>query len=434
MGLLETRALDFKRIICVGMNEGQLPPTNPIQTMIPMDLRAFLGLPTPREKQGLFAHHFYRLLHTCEDLTVTYTSADESIGSNEPSRYLMQLEMELSRMNKNVKVNHHIYSLKQKSKTEYHEVALTKEIRKRLDELFENSTSASMLKTYVTCPLDFYYKYVMEFGEEDDVEEEIESNTFGTFIHNTLEILYTPFARYDKNGNLKSPAPTNITSFDVEKMLKEYKLIVHQQFMEHFNGDKDAFLKGKNFLSYQMALELTKRFLTSEKKFLSEQTEPVFIEALEASFEETIEVEVFDELKKVKIRGFIDRIDRIGDKVRIIDYKSGKVEINNVEFGKRDKDDFDIFNSYVNTNRKHILQLTQYAYLYYKKFNIIPESSIISFISNDFQPFVLSGKNIDLEQTIKDYPKFLAMILSSIYGSGHFKHVDAHFSYCQYCE
>ena len=94
MGMLETRGLDFKRVICLGMNEGMLPPTNPIQTLIPMDLRRYLGLPTPREKQGIFAHHFYRLLHFCDDLLVTYTSADESIGSNEPSRYLMQLEME----------------------------------------------------------------------------------------------------------------------------------------------------------------------------------------------------------------------------------------------------------------------------------------------------------------------------------------------------
>ena len=111
MGLLETRALDFKRIICVGMNEGQLPPTNPIQTLIPMDLRAYLELPTPREKQGLFAHHFYRLLHKCEHLTVTYTSAQESIGSNEPSRYLMQLEMELGRVNTSINIKKRVYSL-----------------------------------------------------------------------------------------------------------------------------------------------------------------------------------------------------------------------------------------------------------------------------------------------------------------------------------
>ena len=71
MGLLETRLLDFERIICLGMNEGSMPPTNPIQTMIPMDLRSYFNLPTPREKQGLFAHHFYRLLHSCTKMHVT---------------------------------------------------------------------------------------------------------------------------------------------------------------------------------------------------------------------------------------------------------------------------------------------------------------------------------------------------------------------------
>ena len=86
MGLLETRAIDFKRIIAVGMNEGSLPPTNPIQTIIPMDLRRYLGLPTPREKQGLFAHHFYRLLHHCEQLTVTYSTSEDKMGGAEPSR------------------------------------------------------------------------------------------------------------------------------------------------------------------------------------------------------------------------------------------------------------------------------------------------------------------------------------------------------------
>ena len=94
MGLLETRGLDFKRIICIGMNEGKLPPTNPIQTMIPMDLRRYLGLPTPREKQGLFSHHFYRLLHKCEDLQITYCTSEEAIGANEPSRYILQIEKE----------------------------------------------------------------------------------------------------------------------------------------------------------------------------------------------------------------------------------------------------------------------------------------------------------------------------------------------------
>lgn len=436
MGLLETRALDFKRIICVGMNEGQLPPTNPIQTMIPMDLRGFLGLPTPRDKQGLFAHHFYRLLHGCEDLTVTYTSADESIGSNEPSRYLMQLEMELSRRNENIHLKRSVYSLKSENQSSIKQVEKTVEIMNRMDELFENSTSASMLKTYIACPLDFYFKYIMEFGDEDAVEEEIESNTFGTFIHNTLEILYTPFTRFDVNGKENVPAPTNITSYDVEKMLKEYEVVMHKQFMEHFNNDRESFMKGKNLLSYKMAMELTKRFLKSEIDFLAQQTELVFIESLESSYEKLTEIEVNGSIKKVKLRGFIDRIDRVGDKVRIIDYKSGKVADSDVRFGAQFKGIESTEEKIVHSikGNKHLLQLIQYAYLYYQKHGEMAESSIVSFISGNFEPFTLDGKSFDLDDIIMNYPKYLGMILSEMYDDETpFKHTEAYFSYCQYC-
>ncbi len=436
MGLLETRALDFKRIICVGMNEGQLPPTNPIQTMIPMDLRSFLELPTPREKQGLFAHHFYRLLHACENLTVTYTSADESIGSNEPSRYLMQVEKELSRTNQNINVQHSIYTLSGENKSEIQQIEKTDEILNRMDDLFGSSTSASKIKTYLACPLDFYFKYVMEFGEENTVEEEIESSTFGTFIHDTLEILYTPFARFNKDGEKVNPSPSNITSYDVEKMLKEYELVLHKLFLKHFNGDKESFMKGKNLLSYRMALKLTEKFLKAEADFLAQQTELVFIEQLEASYEELVEIEVNGQIKQVKMMGYIDRIDSVGETIRIIDYKSGKVEDKDVKFGSRftgiELEEDKIVHSI--KNNKHLLQLIQYAYLYYKKNGIIAESSIISFISGEFKPFKLDGKKFNLEEVIKDYPKYLGMILNEIYDTEiPFSHKDAHFSYCQYC-
>ncbi len=439
MGLLETRMLDFKNIICIGMNEGKMPPTNPIQTMIPMDLRAYLGLPTPRDKQGLFAHHFYRLLHHCEDLTVTYTSALESIGSNEPSRYLMQLELELSRIHSNITVEKSIYTLKGNQKTTPDKILKTPEIFQRMDDMLLKSSSASLFKSYTTCPLDFYYKRVMEFGEEKDVEEEVERNTFGTFIHNTLEILYTPFAQFNSEGKKKSPAPPNITSYDVEKMLKEYERIIYKQFLDHFNNDKDAFLLGKNRLSFEMAKTLTHNFLKAEIKFLSVQTELVFIESLESRFEEMVEIEGSGVVKKVNLMGFVDRIDRVGDKVRIIDYKSGKVDSNDVSFFQKNKADTDeqveVKKNRTLAERKHVLQLTQYAYLYYKKYEVVPQSSIISFISGRFNPFVLTGKNYDLEDFIKNYPKYLGKILEEMYDEEiPFTHKDqGEYSYCKYC-
>ena len=434
MGLLETRGLDFKRIICLGMNEGNLPPTNPMQTMIPMDLRRYLGLPSPREKQGLFAHHFYRLMHKCEELYVTYSSADEMIGSNEPSRYLLQLEMELSRINPKVKIEKKIYSLDSKSRETQREIPKTPEIIARMDELFAGSASASMLKKYLTCPLDFYFRYVMDFGEADTVEEEIETSTFGTFIHDTLEILYEPFARYTKDGELKSPQPSNITSRDIDYMLKNFTVTLDNQFLTHFNNDRDAFTKGKNLLSYEMAKELTKRFLKSEKVFLEQQSEPVFIEALEQSYNVEVEVEVHGTKKKVNLRGFIDRIDRVGDAIRIIDYKTGKVADADVALRVKDVEDEMIVETM--GMRKHVLQLVMYAYLYQQKHGVIPTSSIISFVSNANEPFKLNTQKMDLEEMIENFPKYIGLILEGIYDVDvPFSHnKDQFVSYCQYCD
>jgi len=435
MGLLETRGLDFKRIICVGMNEGQLPPTNPIQTMIPMDLRRYLGLPTPREKQGLFAHHFYRLLHRCEELHVTYCTAEDFKGSAEPSRYLMQLEMELSRINKNIKIHKKIYSLYSEKECVSKEIKKTPEIKHRMDELLSQSASASMFKKYTACPLDFYFRYIMGFGDAKSVEEELEHSTFGTFIHDTLEELYTPFAQFDKQGNKRTPAPTNITSFDVENMLKNFKLVLHQKFMKHFNNNQDSFMKGKNLLPYKMAIELTERFLNSEVKFLSEQRELVFIESLEQTYNALIPIEVNGEMKEVNFKGIIDRVDRVGDQVRIIDYKSGKVGPDDVAFrSKKDVNEEAITETL--GDRKHVLQLIMYAFLYKHKHDILPTSSIISFISGNNLPFVLDTKKNELEEVIASFPKYIGRILSEMYDSEiPFAHkVKAQHSYCQYCD
>lgn len=433
MGLLETRGLDFKRIICIGMNEGQLPPTNPIQTMIPMDLRRYLGLPTPREKQGLFAHHFYRLLHHCNELYVTYCTASEVIGSNEPSRYLMQLEMELARVNPNINIEKKIYSIQAKHEEEIREIVKSPEITQRLDELFSQSTSASMLKKFITCPLDFYFRYVMEFGELDDVEEEIENSTFGSFIHETLEELYTPFARFDKQGNQVKPAPKNLTSIDVEHMLSNFEPVIYQKFMKHFNGERDSFMKGKNFLSYQMAVDLTKRFLKSEVQFLAKQTQPVFIESLERKYEANIEVEVFGERKNVKLIGYMDRVDTIGDKIRIIDYKTGKVDSADVQMRKHDKDVDATVASL--QNQKHVLQLLYYAYLYNFKHGQLAEPSIISFVSGKNEPFTFGTSGFSLAEMVEAFPIYLGKILEEIYNDEvPFLHKQSgRYSYCMYC-
>ena len=434
MGLLETRLLDFKKIIVLGLNEGKMPPTNPIQTMIPMDLRGYFNLPTPRDKQGLFAHHFYRLLHHCTDMWVTYTSAQESIGSNEASRYLLQLELELSRINPQITIGKQFYTIPNKtSETEsVQEIHKTDEILKRIDDMFDKSVSASTLNKYLSCPLDFYYRYVMEFGEESEIEEEVESNTFGTFIHNVLEEMYTPFARHDKQGVLKAAKPKNLTSMDIDKMLKQYEGLITKEFLKYFNEDKDAFSSGKNLLSYQMALELTKRILEQEKKFIAAQTEMVFIEYLELELKADMEIDVFGEKKTLRFKGFIDRIDSIGGKIRIIDYKSGKVKEDDVIIKKINEDLIKTFGG-----TKHALQLALYCYLYRENYGELPsEASIYSLINIKDGTFPLSSKTSTVEEVINLFPDFVAQLCEQIYDKElPFTHdTKAQFNYCLYCD
>jgi RecB family exonuclease len=429
MGLLETRLMDFERVFILGFNEGKLPGTNPVRTIIPMDLRYGLGLPSTRDKQGIFAHHFYRLLHHCKNLWITYTTAAEQIGSNEASRYLLQLKLELAKINKTVKISNQFYTVPFPELTELPSNIVDKkpEIIERLDSFFERSISASALNKYLTCPLDFYYRYLVEFGEEKSVEEGVESNTFGSFIHKTLELLFKPFAQRDEDGNYVTPPPPPISTSHIDKMLIDYKTILHNQFLEFFGGDESLFKNGKNLLSYEMAMEITKNVLIKEKEFLSTTTELVYIEQVEAAMNTELEVNVNGELKRLKFKGYIDRIDRIGDKYRVIDYKSGKVKDDDVKFNLLEDG---LKQSFKKT--KHALQLTLYCLFFKEKYNCFPDQAIIMSLVKSDKLFVLNYDK-DIEGMTQVFKDLVEELLNEIYNLDiHFEH-DSDAKYCGYC-
>jgi ATP-dependent helicase/nuclease subunit B len=429
MGLLETRLMDFERIFILGFNEGKLPGTNPVRTIIPMDLRYGLGLPSTRDKQGIFAHHFYRLLHHCKNLWITYTTAAEQIGSNEASRYLLQLKLELAKTNENVKISNQFYTVPFPELTELPSNVVNKkpEIIERLDSFFERSISASALNKYLTCPLDFYYRYLVEFGEEKSVEEGVESNTFGSFIHKTLELLFKPFAQRDEDGNHISPPPPPIKSTDIDKMLEDYKPILHNQFLEFFGGDESLFKNGKNLLSYEMAMEITKNVLLKEKEFLSNTSEIVYIEQVEAAMSTELDVTVNGKTKRIKFKGYIDRIDRIGNTFRVIDYKSGKVKDDDVKFNLLKEG---LKQSFLKT--KHALQLTLYCLFFKEKYNCLPDQAIIMSLIKSDKLHDLKFEN-GIEGMTLIFQELVQELLNEIYNLEiNFEHnLDA--NYCGYC-
>jgi ATP-dependent helicase/nuclease subunit B len=433
MGLLETRMLDFKNIICLGLNEGTMPPGNPIQTLIPMDLRHYFGMPGTREKQGLFAHHFYRLLHKVENMTITFTQAQESLNSGEPSRYIHQMRMEWERLAPNVKIKEKTYALDASAaKNQRNIVEKTPDIFAKIDRILENSISASALNKYLTCPLDFYYRYVLEYGEEDEVEEEMNNNTLGTIIHAVLEELYEPFAHNDSEGNAKSN-PKTMSPIDITRMEGEYPALVKREFKKQYDENENSFATGKNHLSYQMALSLIERFFKEEKKWLMNLEQPLIIHSLEQKLETTIKLTINGEEKVVNLKGFIDRIDGYGDTTRIIDYKSGSIKQEDISTNKKNvADDF-----VKAASKGKLLQLWIYGYLFRETYGYIPdEINIISFIKYPDTPLSLQTGDMSLDDFINALPEVLTEIFEEMYNSKiPFMHnIKQWPSYCDYCQ
>jgi hypothetical protein len=429
-GLLETRLLDFERVYILGMNEGKLPPTNPIQSIIPMDLRSAFGMPNNRDKQGLFAQHFYRLLHHARSFVFTYTSTSEVLGSHERSRYLLQLQMEWLQQNKNVTWKEYFYQIPSTTRHQEHTlIPKTSDIQARIKTYLAGNVSASALRKYVTCPLDFYYRYVVEFGEEDEVEEDIATSTFGSLIHSCLEELYTPYAHRDKEGKIVTPAPGPINERHIAKMLTDFPEVLRKYFMKYFDNNEALFQRGKNLLSFEMALDLTKQMLLKELAYVKELKEPLVIEQLEAKFELNYSVQLPQETIPIHFVGYIDRIDRIGaNHYRVIDYKSGKVKDIDVKMSQKD-------DAYTNiTKPKHALQLCLYSLFFKEYYGHLPAEARIESLINRDDEFALSlDKNTNLTPVPVLFDAGLQTLLENMLNETlPFEH-DQAATYCQFC-
>ncbi len=430
MGLLETRMLDFKQVIVLGMNEGMLPATNPIDSMIPMDLRRGLGLPTAREKQGLFAHHFYRLLHTAEDVIITYAISNDSMGSSEPSRYIAQLEMELASINPLCNLERQFYTTAFPEHNEFDSAVVIKrpQIHVLLENYFSKYLSASAIGKYLNCPLDFYYRYLAEFGEEESVEEELDTSSMGRFIHNTLEKLFKPFVEMDASGALITPPPSPITPADIEEMLTRAPDILREEFLIFLSQDEKLIESGKNWLTLTVAKELVLNLLKNDIAYIQAQTEPVYIHRVEAKLLAPMTLTIGGETRIVNWIGFIDRIDRVGSSYRLVDYKSGRVKTEDVTY-KRKESVGESFKAC-----KHALQLSTYAYLFNYNYNKIPETMGIYAIQRKTEAFFpLQLTALTTHELLSDFQALITEVVTQIFDENQpFTHSETA-KYCGYC-
>jgi hypothetical protein len=430
MGLLETRLLDFKNLIVLGLNEGALPPNNGLDSVIPMDLRKGLGLPTPREKQGLFSHHFYRLLHRAENVVCTYAIGGEGLGTAEPSRYLTQIEMELCRVNPRVNLVKKVYTTPLSLTHDYRVSGIDKrpQIELLLENYFSKKVSASAMLKYLQCPLDFYFCYLAELGEEETVEEDLEMSSMGKIIHSTLEELYLPFAERNRKNEPVIPPPPPLTSTDIQSLISKAPEELRRQFTRYLDNDESLIASGKNYLTFTVALEFVLNLLRNDQVSLQSVQGDLYIHRLEAYLTAPMPVEVNGSIKILNWVGFVDRIDRIEEKYRLVDYKSGKVKPEHVAYSQKE----DVRKSFISC--KHGLQLAVYAYLFEYNYGFSPyEKGIYAIQKSKDAFFPLELKEINEATFMVDFRELIKGILEEIYDFAKpFEHLESA-KYCNYC-
>ena len=300
MGMLETRLLNYKNIIITSVNEGILPVGNNNNSFIPYEIKKANELQTFKEKDAVFAYHFYRLIQRSHNVWLIYDTEPSALNNGEQSRFITQIEVEGTHaVNRNLLTPR--TTVKQKIETSYNKTKLVKE---KLQTIIEKGVSASMLCLYVLDKVKFFENYILGLKEES-IEETITSSTIGNIVHDSLEFLYKEYVakelRIEDLERMK-----NIADKTVKNITQEY---VRKENME----------KGKNVIVVETVKQYVKRVIELDHKTLKAGNTLKIID-VEKEFESNIN----EGNIKIKLRGKIDRIDEINGEVRIIDYKSGK--------------------------------------------------------------------------------------------------------------
>lgn len=313
MGMLETRALDFDRVIILSVNEGILPQSRKLNSLIPFDIASELNLPTYREQEAVMAYHFYRLLQRASEIVLLHTTSTDAYGNSkgEPSRFIRQIEHELVPRSKGlVRIS---YPTVRFGRTGVDTVAdltalrvpKTESIRADLiKSLTTKGLYPSHLNQFVSCSMRFYFSRIVSISEDEDIEEKMGAAEFGSWLHKVME-------RLDLEYHLKAlPIDESI----IKKLLDE-------EFAKSMKGR--VIESGMNLLLYELAQKLMLDFQRQQSKLTG-----LTVIGTEQTLETYLTVPLDGGASiQVRIAGKVDRIERYGDIIRIVDYKTGKVSL-----------------------------------------------------------------------------------------------------------
>jgi ATP-dependent helicase/nuclease subunit B len=295
LGFLETRNLQFDRVFVLDVNDQVIPGSGQKYTLIPNQIREHLGLSTRQEKETIAAYYFDLLLGGAKEAHLFYATNPLL----ERSRFIEQRLWEMQKKDKRSDETAHVTPIRY---TLSLSASIPAPIPKSPDvaaAVKQLQYSATMLDTYLKCPIKFYYTYVLKLKEREDVTGEIEAMDIGNFVHKVLAQFFEPAVG----------ALLRKENLSVERL----NTIIDGLFVEYFG---EASTGNNHLLKRQVKYQL--------ERFLKEYQLPLLANG---------GVSLLGLEKKITVTkngrsftGKIDRIEQRAEKTFILDYKTGSNE------------------------------------------------------------------------------------------------------------
>lgn len=326
MGILETRNLDYDHVIICNMNEDSWPAPAHRGSFIPFNIRKAFDMPVHDHQDAIYSYLFYRLLQRAKTADFLYNTVSEFAMNGEPSRLLRQLVLESPhKVTSQLLVNEVVVPVDQSIT-----ISKSKKIFDQLNRFVEGAElpkniahpsrlTPSALESYLYCRLRFYFRYVEQLFEQDELQEDMDPMLFGNILHDTMEILY--------KEHLSSRGTSMVTELDFFSLETAVDGAINLAFKKQYQykNEKKFQLEGRSVIAYDVIRKIVLRILEIDKAHA-----PFEIIGLEADtkegFARNLVIRSDTREIAVRLKGKIDRIDRKDGAYRIVDYKTGKDE------------------------------------------------------------------------------------------------------------
>ncbi len=403
LGLLETRSLNFKNVIVLGANDQSLPYLKIYEPLVPQEVMVNLGLNRLENEEQLQRYLFRRLLAGSESAHLVFQENPRDELSRFAQELIWQRQKQAGRLDV-LEIPKACFSI------QYLPQRLVIDKEKDVLEYLKNIRySASSIDIYLSCPLRFYYQYVLGLKKKEDIADEPQGQEIGLFVHQLLE---EAFADFRGRAPLISP-----------EFRKYFRAILDKRFEERFKRR----MRSESFILKEIISFKLDKFLDREEARLVQEV---------LSLEEPFSGKLNLRGEWLNFTGKTDRVDRIDDQnVLVIDYKTGAAilpkVIGGIERG-------DLSRGYIHKNI-HSFQFPLYVYFIGRRY---PQDAVNAALYNlkdlsestGFKPLFSQDQLEKSPGTIDAYLSCLEYLVEELFNPKiPFLPEPASERSCQYC-